>query len=171
MLIIFLLHKNSKKHFNKNGFYFLVEKEVMQMAFFKDKKKTTIIDLPKPDMSLQLPKFPEPDFSDIKEFKPRTNLPKFKPIEEIRPMEELEVESREDIISNRPLFVRIEKYHEAMNELKRIREKLREAEKVLNNILEIKKEEDNELQMWHDDILELKNKMNRIDHILFEMKS
>src|SRR3989344_943012 len=132
LFIMFLLHKNSKKHFNKNGFYFLVEKEVMQMAFFKDKKKI-IMDLPKPDMSLQLPKFPEPDFSDIKEFKPKTNLPKFKPIEEIRPMEELEVESREDIISNRPLFVRIEKYHEAMNELK--------------------------------------NKMNRIDHILFEMKS
>ncbi|MBU2634086.1 MAG: hypothetical protein KJ674_02470 [Nanoarchaeota archaeon] len=138
------------------------------MTFFKDKKKA-VMDLPKPEMSLQLPRFPEPDFSEIRDIKP--NLPKLKPLRDFRPMEDLEAESRQDIISNKPLFVRIEKYHEAMNDLKKIREKLREAEKVLENVMEIKKEEDKELNMWHEDIIELKDKMNRIDHVLFEMKT
>ncbi|MFH1209905.1 MAG: hypothetical protein V1663_03900 [archaeon] len=182
------------------------------MAFFKDKKKN-VMDLPKPDMSLELPKFPEPDTSDVeipkrsferdfssfeapkqrgfdkgssnferpkqrgfeRDFsnfeKPVVNLSR---LNTDRPIEDLEVESREPLMGagmgGKPLFVRIEKYHEAMNDLRKIKEKLKEAEKVLFNIIEIKKEEDNELNMWREDILDLKNKMNKIDNVLFEMR-
>lgn len=131
------------------------------MGLFKSKKEA-IMDLPKLNMLLWPPKFPESDLYGIKPFKPKTNF---------KPIEELEAESKETIIESKPLFVRIEKYHEAMNELNKVKEKLREAEKVLGGLIEIKKEEDNELQMWHDDIMELKNKVNRIDNILFEMKT
>lgn len=65
------------------------------------------------------------------------------------------------------LFVKIERYREASAKIEDIKDKIAEAEKVLKNLTDAKREEDEELKMWHHDMETIKGKILAIDRELF----
>lgn len=71
--------------------------------------------------------------------------------------------------ADKPLFVKIEKYQEAMSTIKLVKEKLKDAQLVISKLERIKIEEDKEIQSWGRDIEAIKDKMINIDQILFEV--
>jgi|SRR3989338_5886459 len=76
--------------------------------------------------------------------------------------------SSRNIVKENTLFVRIEKYQESMKTLNLIKESLMSTEHILNKLHQIKAQEDNEIQQWHDQIKRIKQKIVFIDKNLFE---
>ncbi len=83
-----------------------------------------------------------------------------KPYEE---PEEKEIQKR-----GQTLFVQIDRYKEAVVKMEHIKEKIVEAEKILNKLDEMKRQEDEELLRWHEDLETIKNKILSVDRSLFE---
>lgn len=67
-----------------------------------------------------------------------------------------------------PVFVRIDKYKEALTLFNEIKKKVLEIEQLLRNIMEIKAREENQLQEWEQEILEAKAKLDSIDKTIFK---
>lgn len=66
------------------------------------------------------------------------------------------------------LFVKIERYREATAKIEEIKSKIAEAEKILQNLDDMKRQEDEELKVWHQDIETIKSKILAIDREMFE---
>jgi len=66
-----------------------------------------------------------------------------------------------------PIFVKIDKFHEALDNFNKIKEKVLEIENELKNINEIKQKEEEELKEWESEIQSIKARMNTIDNSLF----
>lgn len=93
------------------------------------------------------------------------------PVMERPPVEEKryeEPEERELQKRGQTLFVKIERYKEAVAKMDHIKEKIIEAEKILSNLDEMKRQEDEELLRWHQDLETIKNKILSVDKSLFE---
>ncbi|MDP2906936.1 MAG: hypothetical protein Q8O03_03260 [Nanoarchaeota archaeon] len=110
---------------------------------------------------------------------PRLEIPIRKPIMrhaatpmmERQPVEERsyeEPEERETQKRGQTLFVKIERYKEAVAKMEHIKEKITEAEKVLSKLDEMKRQEDEELMRWHEDLETIKTKILSVDRSLFE---
>lgn len=69
------------------------------------------------------------------------------------------------------LFVKIERYKNALAKMEHIKDKLMEAERILANLDEMKRQEDQELTKWHQDLSLIKNKLLSVDKGLFEGRS
>ena len=67
----------------------------------------------------------------------------------------------------KPIFVKIDKFRESISYLGDIKEKLRSASSLLQNIKEIRQKEDQELQSWERELEGLKIKLEGIDKKLF----
>lgn len=89
--------------------------------------------------------------------------PAEKPYEE---PEEKEIQKR-----GQTLFVQIERYKEAVAKMEHIKEKINEAEKILSKLDEMKRQEDEELLRWHEDLETIKNKILSVDRSIFEGQS
>lgn len=72
------------------------------------------------------------------------------------------------VTQGKTLFVKIDKYKEVMNTLDQIKSKLEDSERILSKLTEIKAEEDKELEGWHIDLEDLKDKLLEVDRKLFE---
>ncbi len=68
----------------------------------------------------------------------------------------------------KPLFVRIENYKDAMKMLERIKEELKRTDEVLEKLNEIRNNEERELEAWHSEVRKLKDRLLEIDRKLFE---
>ena len=68
-----------------------------------------------------------------------------------------------------PIFVKLDDYKKAVKNISFIRDKLDDAEDLLADIMDIKKEEDQQLADWHREITEIKNKLLEVDKELFEV--
>lgn len=147
------------------------------MALFKKKKKD-LPDLPKPSLDLgieklkfpDLPKFPEPEVNEEGEegqFPPlyRPTIPPRSVNEEDEEL--MEEEEEVEQIKDKPLFIKIEKYENAMRDMEEIQNRIKDATQILNNLRQIKSEEDSEIKKWEDDLLSIKNKLIKIDKNLF----
>ncbi|MDP2909235.1 MAG: hypothetical protein Q8N77_05500 [Nanoarchaeota archaeon] len=66
------------------------------------------------------------------------------------------------------LFIKMERYKEAIIKMEHIKETISEAEKILRKLDEIKRQEDEELARWHQDLEVIKSKILSIDNSLFE---
>lgn len=66
------------------------------------------------------------------------------------------------------VFVKIAHYKEAMRKMDDIKDKLIEAEKLLRNLEELKRKENEELRTWHQDLQIIKQGLLNIDKTLFE---
>lgn len=67
----------------------------------------------------------------------------------------------------KPIFVKIDKFRESISYLGDIKDKLRSASSLLQNIKEIRQKEDQELQSWERELEGLKIKLEGIDKKLF----
>lgn len=137
------------------------------MALFKDKKQLDDIPIPK---KTTFPDFPKPDFEEEEE----DELPSYKPSfsEDFDTLKELKKPVRVSEIprarENKPFFIKIDKYEEAMANLTSIKAKLEELEGIINNLRQIKRDEDRELEMWQGHLNTIKDKLIMIDQTLFE---
>ena len=83
-----------------------------------------------------------------------------------RRMEMAEMESTES--AEKPLFVKVEKYREVMATINELKDKLKDAGDILNELNRIKEEEESELTTWQNDLEAIKEKLMAIDKTLFE---
>lgn len=86
-------------------------------------------------------------------------------LERAMPLKHLDIINKEE----KPLFVRIDKYKQAVNDLEHIKNRLREAEHLLDEIDRIRLEENRELEEWRSEINRVKEKLLDIDKKLFEV--
>lgn len=75
--------------------------------------------------------------------------------------------SRSAYTSQKPLYVKIEDYKDAVYTIDKIKAKLKEADVVLEELSRIRKQEDTQLEDWKHDIENIKSKLLDIDKILF----
>jgi len=67
-----------------------------------------------------------------------------------------------------PVYVKIDEYKEVIDIMNLIKNKINEAKNILNNIYEIKHQEDVEIDEWKNELEEVERKVNFIDNTLFE---
>jgi len=151
------------------------------MALFNKKRTNILSDLPKP--SFDIPRFsdankkesfPEykpiiPDFSSIKSeiSKPQQQ---FNEIEEEQSMEAPSIEQPLMKAADSDLFVKVNKYEQAMKALDELKDSFNRTEGILKNLQVVKQQEDREIANWTSQIQKLKNKVISIDSTLFESK-
>ena len=69
--------------------------------------------------------------------------------------------------SAEPVFIRIDKFEEAMKIFHETRRKISEIERVLEDIKREKEKEDRELSAWESEIKEMKSQIEKIDKDIF----
>lgn len=62
-----------------------------------------------------------------------------------------------------PVFVKIEKYREVEDTIAQIKAKIEEAKSTLEQLNQIKAEEEHEMQNWHDEISKIESKVNTVE--------
>lgn len=68
---------------------------------------------------------------------------------------------------DKPLFVKIDDYKDAMTTLKELKTKLKESTDILTELSKIKEREEEELEGWHNQLEEIKTKLEAVDKTLF----
>ncbi|MCK5605767.1 hypothetical protein KAR91_27980, partial [Candidatus Pacearchaeota archaeon] len=76
-------------------------------------------------------------------------------------------EQNRHIATNEPVFIRIDKFEEALKIFRQTKEKAEEIEKMLYDIKKIKEEEDKELNFWENEAQAIKEQIEKIDSKLF----
>ena len=130
------------------------------MALFK-KRKDDIKQKIKPPM---FPGLPEHNFPTYEPTFP-SSLDNIK-----RAVQDFDYEERPLAIpEEKAIFVKVEKYKEAIDTLQIIKEKLKTAQAVLNELRELKRKEEAELEEWQGTINNIKEKLTLVDNNLFEI--
>ena len=130
------------------------------MSLFK-KKKDDIKQKIKPPM---FPGLPEHNFPTYEPTFP-SSLDNIK-----RAVQDFDHEERPLAIpEEKAIFVKVEKYKEAIDTLEIIKEKLKTAQAVLNELRELKRKEEAELEEWQGTINNIKEKLTLVDNNLFEI--
>lgn len=70
-----------------------------------------------------------------------------------------------------PVFVKVSNYKEVLDVFELLRDKLQQAKRTLEDINELRNEEDSELDLWRTTLDELEKKTNNINRVLFEPES
>ncbi|HJN56600.1 MAG: hypothetical protein QF436_00075 [Candidatus Woesearchaeota archaeon] len=73
--------------------------------------------------------------------------------------------------SEAPVFVKMEDYKDILDILGLIKDRLDEAKRTLDDINELKNNEDSEIKMWNSTLDEIGRKIEDIDKTLFEPES
>ena len=68
----------------------------------------------------------------------------------------------------KPLFIKIDHYKEALRAIDTMKAKITEAEQVLHSLEEIREDENTKLEKWKSELENIKDKLLSIDHSLFE---
>ena len=135
------------------------------MSLFSS-KKSEIKERIRPPMfpGLSEPQFPSYESSfpssseDIKKVVSRTPL-----------FPEMPKTRSSDLNEEKAIFVQIDKYKEAIDTLEMIKEKLKTSQSILNELNELKRQEDAEFAEWQSNIEEIKEKLSIVDNNLFEV--
>ena len=72
-------------------------------------------------------------------------------------------------VQEKPVFVKIERYREAMAEIDVLKQKLKETEYILDKLEDIRTQEQVELSNCHSNVNKIKEKLIEIDKKLFEI--
>ncbi len=137
------------------------------MALFK---KNRLPDLPNPPSK----------FSDISDDNMEEDFPSYTPAVDFNSkieqrskgnqmgMPNFSKEEVEEHYEKKPLFIKIDKYEDAISVLNAIKEKLDEAGNIVSELRQIRKDEDTQLDEWSENIKAIKDKLMNVDDILFE---
>jgi hypothetical protein len=135
------------------------------MGLFGKKKQEDKTELPPlkfPELPQSVPTF-EPNkgmqLNDARQIKsaisPRPIMPKMNT-------------SSVSIGSEKPLFIKIDKYRDVVKTLDKLKSNLSDADNILSKLNQLKVEEDRELNAWNRDLEAIRNHLLDIDHKLFE---
>jgi hypothetical protein len=94
-------------------------------------------------------------------------IPKTAPIRVKERMNEEESEGNRIGKIKGPIYIKIDKFKEALTNFDIIRKKLREVESLLKKIKEIRAKEQEEMNEWENELEDIKNKLASIDEKLF----
>ncbi|MFP4117305.1 MAG: hypothetical protein ACLFTR_00095 [Candidatus Woesearchaeota archaeon] len=67
-----------------------------------------------------------------------------------------------------PVFIKVEDYKDVIDVMELIKNKILEANGVLEKIRKLKAEEDAELELWDSNLEDIERKISYIDKTLFE---
>ena len=70
--------------------------------------------------------------------------------------------------SKTEIYIKIDEYKDVLNLLQIIRNKIRYAKAILNEINQLKTEEDSELEEWTANIDEVERRIDFMDKVLFK---
>jgi len=124
---------------------------------------------------LELPKLPSlPAFSEI----PR--LPVKEEMHEMLMFPEIPIQPSGQLIpssislireeepqSKEPIFIKINKYKEALTSFDILKKKVHETSEILDKICELRQQEDLQVEGWRKELENIKEKLNSIDSKLF----
>lgn len=132
------------------------------MALFRKKKEEMKQKIKPPTF----PGLPEHDFPTYEPaFTASSSLDNIK-----RAVQDFGHEERPLIVpEEKAIFVKVEKYKEAIDTLEIIKEKLKTANAVLNELRELKHKEEAEIEEWQNTINDIKEKLTLVDNNLFEI--
>ncbi len=137
------------------------------MALFKKK----LPELPSPPSKFS--NISKPDFEDdFSRYNP-TNFENMEEKPRISPMpmsipQFPREEPMSDSLRKKPLFIKIDRYEDAIAILNSIREKLDESSNIVSELRQIRRDEDMQLDEWSENIREVKEKLMNVDSMLFE---
>jgi len=132
------------------------------MGLFGFKKKEESADLPPlqfPELPKSVPSFePQGNFGgDAERIKSAVSMPSLSPS-----MESLAAGAE------KPLFVKVERYRDVVETLKKLKARLNDADTVLGKLGQLREEEDRELAAWQSDLEKIRSQLLDIDKKLFE---
>jgi len=131
------------------------------VAVFFEKKKEKNSELPPlqfPELPKSVPSFePQSGFgsNDVEQIKNAISMPSQRAMPEY-------------FGDEKPLFVKIEKYRDVVETLKKLKTRLNEADNILDKLSNLRAEEDRELAMWQSDLEKIRGQLIEIDRNLFE---
>ncbi len=149
------------------------------MPLFKKKEKNFDSEVPefkplpldKPKMGMaDTPKLPNYD-NEFGTIKKEVGMPKPMPMPKVSIPERRKPETvgSPSMSGDKPIFVKIDNYRDAMENITTIKELCNEADSLLDSIHKIRNEEDRELEKWHRDLDKVKDRLLNVDKKLFEM--
>lgn len=125
----------------------------------------------------ELPKFESPMFPDMPRERVEHGLPELPSIPSLPTLQSAKIspraftmdisESREISRLKEPIFVKIDKFRDALGNLELIKKKLQESSELLDKIRAIRSNEEEELEQWSHEINLIKEKVDMIDKKLF----
>ncbi len=149
--------------------------DVPQFKPFSDKEKTKLPELPTSKSDKEMFPSYKSEFSGIKKeiqkpvFTPqkpmRMQMPTQQPMN-ARPSEPVE---SHHVVGDKPIYVKIDEYKDAMGMVDVIKELCNEADRKLGEISKLRASEDRELEQWQADVDKIKDKLLQIDKKLFEI--
>jgi hypothetical protein len=131
----------------------------------------------------KMQKMPKPLIRPQITEQPKFIIPKTKEIEE--PEEEFEMEDfqtepmefeepseikRSDFGSyqkEEPVFIRIDKFEEALKVFEKTKKEIADIEKTIKDITQVREDEDKELESWQTDIVKIKEQIDKVDKDIF----
>ena len=136
------------------------------MAFFSKKK----------EVAKELPRFESPLFPEMP--REKSELPELPKLPELYTMpSEMRVQPRAFTMEvseakgisrlKEPIFVKIDKFRDALSNLELIKKKLHESSELLDKIKTIRSNEEEELEKWSQELNIIKEKVDMIDRKLF----
>ncbi len=162
------------------------------MGLFSSKKKVQLASDNEEDMASRpvMPDFPdipdnmdqeeevgyEPSIADIKNEVSRDDdnfdIPERKPM--IRPklapkMDEIFSDRIPSFDDEKPLFIKIDQYKDALKHLELLKSKIDDAEGLLKELDSVREEEEKKIEQWKADLNSVKEKLLAIDKSLFEV--
>jgi hypothetical protein len=113
-------------------------------------------------------KFSFPKTEEIEE--PEMDFESFEEPEYEEPKYEEPAYEEESFSSSRkqePVFIRIDKFEEAMRVFEKTKKEVADIEKILKEINTNREEEEKVIQSWQDDVLKIKDQIEKVDRDIF----
>ena len=158
------------------------------MALFKKRKDVRELrlpelpsvafpELPREDNDMSMPSFPQlkpvqrmPVLPQFSQMQPLPQLPSMMNREEtplLRPMT-MEISEEKNVrMGKGPVFVRLEKFKDALATFELVKKKLHESSSVLERIKETRAKEEEELTAWTNELNAIKERISQIDRKIF----
>ncbi len=70
--------------------------------------------------------------------------------------------------NEKPLFIKVERYRDVVETLKKLKARLNDADMILHKLGQLREEEDRELVSWQSDLEKIRGQLLDIDRKLFE---
>ncbi|MBW2998620.1 hypothetical protein KY321_03705 [Candidatus Woesearchaeota archaeon] len=67
-----------------------------------------------------------------------------------------------------PVFIKIDKYEDVLDLMNIVRDKVEKAKEVLIKIDDLKRKEDEKINQWKNNILDVESKLQNLNNNLFE---